>query len=87
MSRTVSLGLLLFAISIDLRSVLALLRTVTQVLHPSIASRYITVWCRKYLVTGAIGPYGLYKRSALGRCAALRALVSLAYIAHPDLGY
>ncbi len=46
-----------------------LLRTDAMDMRPSIALGYVTAWSRKYLVTGAIGPYGLYKRSALGRCA------------------
>ncbi len=45
-------GLLWF----DLLSVLALL-CVIQVMHPSTALSYVTVWSRKYSVTGAIGLY------------------------------
>ncbi len=37
--------------------------------HPTIAPGYVTAWARKYLLTGAIGLYWLYKRSALGRYA------------------
>ncbi len=37
--------------------------------YPTIAPGYVTAWARKYLLTGAIGLYWLYKCSALGRYA------------------
>ncbi len=46
-----------------------LLRTDAMVMRPFIALCYVSAWSRKYLVTSAIGPYGLYKREARGRAA------------------